>query len=806
MEHDASSSEEQTRRVIMTILYILTATVGLFLALLHPQLSYQTIRLRNLTSESKKTRTPVESMPKNYDAGPSSGRKRQSRAQEDNDRAVAMKLQEDFDQDLDEDADLLYGTARLKKSEGAKSARDPGKGKGKAYEVNFKHESNSKAAGEACGAPYPKTIAKALRHLHEWTEEVLETTCRKCERPLMKNFDIDRHFARWLATRESSKAFSICSVTCAKSSCAAQTCVGCGKKPGLGKNTADVNGVKIDWCCSAGRDFALWVVLCKYDKQELKVQFQSARNVAASVSGNKMPSKGTGYGAGYGLGHPAFSYDMPDFYAVQTTAPLNFRQAGDKTDDMTGNMLALAIQLLPAEHRTASPAICAMIQLSLLQDKVGSLLRNDSVRNVTSRGRLYFEVFEYTERLGNHPGMSFLACDERYCKKRSAGLQVLSVRTMSDGGSKDDVVERPLVLSDSKEGLDPSLVDCMAKLAAQSSNIISAAHGVGREFNSRSGQDILKIAKRVRDIHKSLAPSSHDYQGRANTGEKAHSWQMYCEHNCVEFVADMLPYMREDLAQDAKDMISSKSDRVRRIATEVAEMSTSLPPNVFVKADEARPDCIKSLIVGPSGTPYEGGLFEFDILCGSRYPEEPPKVLFRTTGRGIAHFNPNLYPNGKVCLSLLGTWYGGSAEETWIPGKSTILSVLISIQAMILCDYPWTNEPGHDREAHSSKSRQLNLKLQACTLHYAVLDWLRDAKKRDGLWQEVVKEYFATNGEAVMATAYRWAKSNPAIRSFVPPNWGDEIASNVCGGRFNSGRDLISDLEGGLKMDGKRKS
>ena len=622
----------------------------------------------------------------------------------------------------------------------------------------------------------------------------------------MENFDIDTYFARWLATRESREAFSICSVTCAKSSCAAQTCVGCGKKPYLGKNTAKVNGVRLDWCCSAGQEFALWVALCRYDKQELKIQLQSARNVAASIPRNKLPSKGTGYGGGYGLGLSGFPYAMVNPYAAQTTAPLNFRQAGDKTDDMTGNMLALAIQLLPAKHKTASPAICAMIQLSLLQDKVGSLLRNDSVRNVTSRGILYLEVFDYMERLGNHPSMSYLACDERYCKKRSDGLQVLSVHAMLDDSSKD-VVERPLVFSDPKEGLDPSLVDCMAKLAAQSRNIISAAHGVGKEFNSRSGKDILKVAKRVRDIHTSLAPSSHDYQQRADTGEKAHSWQMYCEHNCVEFVADLLPYMRDDLAQAAKYMISSKSDRVRRIATEVAEMSTSLPPNVFVKADEARPDCIKSLIVGPSGTPYEGGLFEFHILCGSHYPEQPPNVQFRTTGGGMAHFNPNLYPNGKVCLSLLGTWYGGSAEETWIPGKSTILSVLISIQAMILCDYPWTNEPGHDREAHSSRSRQLNLKLQACTLHYAVLDWLGDPKKKDGLWHEVVKEYFATNGDTVLATAYRWAESNPAIKSFVPPKWGDGIVSNVCGGRFNSGRNLISDLEGTLKkLDGERKS
>ena len=28
-----------------------------------------------------------------------------------------------------------------------------------------------------------------------------------------------------------------------------------------------------------------------------------------------------------------------------------------------------------------------------------------------------------------------------------------------------------------------------------------------------------------------------------------------------------------------------------------------------------------------------------------------------TTGAGTIRFNPNLYSNGTVCLSLLGTWY-----------------------------------------------------------------------------------------------------------------------------------------------------
>ena len=33
-------------------------------------------------------------------------------------------------------------------------------------------------------------------------------------------------------------------------------------------------------------------------------------------------------------------------------------------------------------------------------------------------------------------------------------------------------------------------------------------------------------------------------------------------------------------------------------------------------------------------------------------------------GSGTVRFNPNLYQNGKVCLSLLGTWSGG-VDEQW---------------------------------------------------------------------------------------------------------------------------------------------
>lgn len=61
---------------------------------------------------------------------------------------------------------------------------------------------------------------------------------------------------------------------------------------------------------------------------------------------------------------------------------------------------------------------------------------------------------------------------------------------------------------------------------------------------------------------------------------------------------------------------------------------------------------------------------------------------------GGLRLNPNLYQCGKVCLSLLGTWHGKNSEN-WIPDKSTMLQVLVSIQALILNEKPFFNEPGY---------------------------------------------------------------------------------------------------------------
>jgi len=49
-------------------------------------------------------------------------------------------------------------------------------------------------------------------------------------------------------------------------------------------------------------------------------------------------------------------------------------------------------------------------------------------------------------------------------------------------------------------------------------------------------------------------------------------------------------------------------------------------------------------------------------------------INLETTGRHTVRFNPNLYNDGKVCLSVLNTWHG-RPEEKWNAHTSSFLQV-----------------------------------------------------------------------------------------------------------------------------------
>lgn len=122
--------------------------------------------------------------------------------------------------------------------------------------------------------------------------------------------------------------------------------------------------------------------------------------------------------------------------------------------------------------------------------------------------------------------------------------------------------------------------------------------------------------------------------------------------------------------------------RIKREVTYIFE-NQNLHPDICLLPDEDNVTKLRAIIIGPKNTPYEGGFFEFFIRCGPQYPITPPRVKFLTTNIDTIRFNPNLYANGKVCLSILGTWPGPS----WTPALG-LDTLLVSIQS-ILNDKPY---------------------------------------------------------------------------------------------------------------------
>mmetsp|Transcript_354 Transcript_354/g.758 ORF Transcript_354/g.758 Transcript_354/m.758 type:complete len:270 (+) Transcript_354:1554-2363(+) len=162
--------------------------------------------------------------------------------------------------------------------------------------------------------------------------------------------------------------------------------------------------------------------------------------------------------------------------------------------------------------------------------------------------------------------------------------------------------------------------------------------------------------------------------------------------------------------------------------------------------------------------------FLFDLYFPPSYPLVPPKMLFLTTAHGTIRFNPNLYADGKVCLSLLGTFDG----PKWDPGSS-LYQVLISIQGMILgAPHPILNEPGlggferqegaaGGRIAHvcDNAVRAYDERVQLATLQHAILGYIR--KVPDG-FEEAVQLHFFMKKASILSLLKKWREEAESFR------------------------------------------
>lgn len=144
------------------------------------------------------------------------------------------------------------------------------------------------------------------------------------------------------------------------------------------------------------------------------------------------------------------------------------------------------------------------------------------------------------------------------------------------------------------------------------------------------------------------------------------------------------------------------SNFFRTVSKELKLLKSSLPPGVWVKGFEDRIDLYSVMFRGPEKTPYEDGLFLFDFQLSADYPAAPP--LCHYISYCSDRLNPNLYEDGKVCVSLLGTW-SGRGTEVWT-SSSTLLQVIVSIQGLILVSEPYFNEAGFEKQKGSQQGRE----------------------------------------------------------------------------------------------------
>jgi len=107
----------------------------------------------------------------------------------------------------------------------------------------------------------------------------------------------------------------------------------------------------------------------------------------------------------------------------------------------------------------------------------------------------------------------------------------------------------------------------------------------------------------------------------------------------------------------------------RRIQKEHQDLVKDSPENCSAGPRGDNMYTWDAMIVGPTDSPYAGGMFKLEIHFPSDYPFKPPKVTFLTK-----IYHPNINSHGNICLDIL--------KDQWSPAL-TVSKMLLSICSLL---------------------------------------------------------------------------------------------------------------------------
>mmetsp|Transcript_13535 Transcript_13535/g.22642 ORF Transcript_13535/g.22642 Transcript_13535/m.22642 type:complete len:1253 (-) Transcript_13535:348-4106(-) len=441
-------------------------------------------------------------------------------------------------------------------------------------------------------------------------------------------------------------------------------------------------------------------------------------NSSASSSSGNAQSGGIGYGGAAGI----------DTKARKAIADKKKEQ---KITDGFSELLLRCIVTLLAETKTHEISIDKHkeeLLLASLNPYLANYLRS-SFMQIAERQPLYLAVLKTCEAVALDVGVEILEKNESAGRadiisllgsiKRQVSVYITSSLSSSSSSSPGGEQKTTTTTTDAD-------MIKVSEFAAEVDRIIAAIltqHKTLIKSRRKSG-------KKVCDAGSSSSSSSN------NDETKLHNNRM--QTIAVNMIDLMSSKVTHTFKKDA-ERSPPPPKVIRRLTQEIGSLMTGLPYGIFLRVDNSRMDLMRACIMAPGDAPYENGVFFFDIWVPSNYPAAPPKCKIITTNRATVRFNPNLYNNGKVCLSLLGTWSGPG----WDPSYSNILQVLLSIQSMILgAPEPIVNEPGWVRDLGTARSRGYNSYLMCRTVMHAMHDhlyWLRMIKNPKELEEEEKK-------------------------------------------------------------------
>ena len=138
---------------------------------------------------------------------------------------------------------------------------------------------------------------------------------------------------------------------------------------------------------------------------------------------------------------------------------------------------------------------------------------------------------------------------------------------------------------------------------------------------------------------------------------------------------------------------------LKRIQKELEKVRTETIENVSAgPVDERDITRWNATIIGPTESPFEGGVFHLEIIFPKEYPFKPPYVRFLTK-----LYHPNINPStGDICLDIL-------KPSSW-SAALTITKVLLSICSLLTDPNPRDplfGEAAHLMDSDISKYNQV---------------------------------------------------------------------------------------------------